>query len=328
MSCINPLELQIKDRFGHRINIKTDCRHCLNCLVKRQQQIEFLAKKELLEVYKRGDSASFVTLTYSDDYIPTNENGFTTLRRSDVQKWIKNMRRQMEYYNEKKVFKYLYCGEYGDGSHSTTKSGVSTCRPHYHIVFLGLGTNDIRKYTRKLWKYGLCDIGELGQGGIRYLMKYMTKAKPDKDVKELREIAGVENPFFYHSIGLGKKWILENMQKIVEDEFTFNIAGKRQLFPSHIMRFVSWHTGVNYIPYVRKFLNENLVPIAKVKGKTFSSYDYENSYIKYKTLVACLRSQNKPVNDITLSKKWCHPQHFIDRRPDVSKLVNSALQKI
>ena len=324
MSCMNPIEMQVINSLGKRLNIKIDCRHCLMCMIKRQQQIEFLAKKELLSVYRSGRSASFVTLTYDDEHLPRNDKGFITLRRKDLQNWLKNIRRQMDYYNEKIPFKVLYCGEYGDGSHSTTSTGVSTCRPHYHIVFLGLGTQRIRQYTRKLWKHGLCDIGELSAGGIRYLCKYITKACPDNNVKQLRETAEVQNPFFYHSIGLGKQWIIENIDKIVEDEFTFNIAGKKQLYPKHVMQFVAWHTNTNYIPFVKKFLKEEPLRKAKGRGISYQQYDFEQSYLRYKMLVQNLRSQNKPVNDITLSKKWCKPYHSIDRRLP-RQLVNEAL---
>ena len=71
MSCINPMEMKIKSQYKGIQTIKVDCRHCLNCLVKRQSQIEFLAKKELLSVYQSGRSASFVTLTYDDNHIPS-----------------------------------------------------------------------------------------------------------------------------------------------------------------------------------------------------------------------------------------------------------------
>lgn len=333
MSCISPIPMKIKSKFGISQIVDIPCGHCLNCLIKKQQQVEFLSKKELLDVYRSGRSASFVTLTYSDDNLPINEKGFSTLRRSDVQKFIKNIRRQMDYYNENIPFKYLYCGEYGDGSHSTGKNGVTTtCRPHYHLIFLGLSTAQTQKYTRKLWKYGLCDIGELSAGGIRYVTKYMTKATPDKNVKELREKCGVQNPFFYHSIGLGKKWINENLEKIVEDGFTFNIAGKKNLFPKYIMRYVSDHTGIDYLPYVKKFIKENQLNIAKAKGISYTQYDHEQSFIKYKMLVASLRSQNKPVNDITLSKHWAKPVHHLDRTPepivnmvkDVQKIIKGA----
>lgn len=318
MSCINPLELQIKDSFGHRLNIKTDCRHCLNCMIKRTMQIEFLTNKELNTVYRSGRSAAFVTLTYDDNHLPYNENGFLTLRRDHIRNWFKNIRRQMDYYNEKISFKVLYCGEYGDGSHSSSRSGASTHRPHYHVVFLGLGPEQVKKYTRKLWKFGLCDIGPLSSGGVRYLCKYMTKSMPDKDIKNLREIAKVENPFFFHSIGIGKQWIMENLDKIVEDEFTFNLFGKKQLYPSYIMKYVSYKTNTDYRPFVKKYLMENELNNSRARNITFSQYDFEKSYVKYIQLVQSLRSRNKPVNDITLSKHWAKPVHSIDR-----KLINN-----
>lgn len=326
MGCINPIQMQIKDKMNRRRNIEISCGHCLNCLIKKQSQIEFLSKKELLETYKKGLSASFVTLTYDDNHLPINEKGFLTLKRKDVQNFIKNMRRQMEYHNCIIPFKYIYCGEYGDGTHSTTKTGVSTCRPHYHLVFFGLGPETIKKYTRKLWKNGLCDIGCLSAGGIRYLCKYMTKSTPDKNVKKLREIANVQNPFFYHSIGLGKDWILKNMDKIVEDEFTFNLNGKRYLFPKYVIQFVAVHKNINYLPYVRKFIikSENYQR-AISKNIKFSVYDYETSFLRYKEKVANLKANGKPIDDFTLSKAFVRPKHSWDRIPHIEKLADLAL---
>lgn len=313
MSCISPISLRIKTLTGNIKGVEVPCGHCLNCMVKKQSAIEFLAKKELLSNYQKGKSASFVTLTYDDNHIPINENGFTTLYRKDVQNFIKNMRRQIEYHKQNIEFKYLYCGEYGDGSHSNSRSGVSTCRPHYHVVFIGLSPEQVRYYTKKLWRFGLCDIGPLSAGGIRYLCKYMTKAIPDKDVKALRKLCNVQNPFFYHSIGMAKDWIDKHLWDIVEHDFTFNLNGKIQLFPQYILRYVSVHTGVNYIPYIKKFI-QNDVDYKLHKDTDYYSYKYEKDFLSYKYKVASLRSQNKPINDFTLQKKWCKPVHTHDRK--------------
>lgn len=314
MSCINPIQLKVNDRYSHKLNIEVPCGHCLNCMIKKQSQIEFLAKKELLENYKLNKSASFVTLTYDDSHLPINEYGFSTLLRSDVQKFIKNMRRQIEYYGQNLSFKYLYCGEYGDGSHSTSRSGVSTCRPHYHIVFIGLSPEQVRAYTKKLWRFGLCDVGPLSAGGIRYLCKYMTKTIPDKEVKAIRAACGVQNPFFYHSVGLGKKWIDKNLSKIVEDSFTFNLNGKLYPYPKYVLQYVTLHTGISYKPYIRKGIIDSTL-YKKCQSSNISYYDtnYDENFIKYKYKVAALRSQNKPINDFTLSKKWIKPRHSFDR---------------
>lgn len=313
MSCINPLGFRVKNKLGYTQNIEVPCGHCLNCMIKKQSQIEFLAKKELLENYKKGKSASFVTLTYDDNHLPINEEGFLTLRRKDVQDFLKRMRRNMEYHNRKKEFKILYCGEYGDGSHSTTKTGVSTCRPHYHLVFIGLSPNEVKFYTRKLWRAGLCDIGPLGAGGIRYLCKYMTKAIPDKDVKQMREVAKVQNPFFYHSVGLAKEWIDKNLDKIVENNFCFNLNGKISPFPKYICQYVSFHTGTPYKPAIINFLAKQVMPVAKAQNKNLHDFTLENSLITYQYKVAALRSQNKPINDLTMSKHWVKPKSVNDR---------------
>lgn len=329
MSCINPLDLQIRIK-GRFKNINVSCGHCLNCLIKKQSQLTFLANKELLTRYSKGQGASFVTLTYDDNHIPYNENGFVTLRKSDVQKFLKNVRRQIEYHNMKKDFKVIYCGEYGDGSHSTSSTGVSTCRPHYHIAFLGLTDSEAKFFTRKLWKHGLCDIGPLSAGGIRYICKYLTKACPDKEIKELREIAGVESPFINHSIGLGKEWIDKHLEEIVENDFHFNLNGKRTLFPRYVLRYVSAHTGVDYLSYVNKEIyNDRNREIARKNGfKSLDGYLYEQSFIKYKYKVASLRSQGKPITDITLNKKWIRPKHSFDRIPSVSVLAEAAYNSV
>lgn len=325
MSCINPI--QVSTRVNNKVkNIEVSCGHCLNCMIKKESQIEFLAKRELVDNYRKGLSAAFCTLTYDDNHIPYNENGFVTLCRKDVQNFLKNMRRQMDYYKTPRKFKVLYCGEYGDGSHSTSNSGVSTNRPHYHIVFIGLSPEEVKAYTKKLWKNGLCDVGPLGAGGIRYLCKYMMKSTCDKEVKELREVAGVQNPFFYHSIGMAKEWICRNLQKIVYDEFTFNLNGKKNLFPKYVMQFVSNHTGVDFHPYVIKFLKEEKLPYAKKQGISYSQYDYDNSFINYRYKVAALRSQNKPINDITMSKKWIRPFSTPDR--SIRKLAEIAFNSV
>lgn len=324
MSCINPLDFKIKDSFNHIRNITVPCGHCLNCLIKKQSQIEFLAKKELIDNYQSGKSASFVTLTYDDNHLPLNENGFYTLNRKHVQDFLKRMRRNMEYHNQKTSFKILYCGEYGDGSHSTSKTGVSTCRPHYHLVFIGLSPSQVKFYTSKLWSNGLCDIGPLGAGGIRYLCKYMTKSMPDKDVKELRESAGVQNPFFYHSIGLAKDWINRNLNTIVENGFCFNMNGKITPFPKYVCQYVSNHTGINYQPYIRSYIMRTDLQKAKAMNKSLFEYQRDNSIISYQYKVSALRSQNKPINDITLSKKWVKPISFKDREI-ISKKIQSLV---
>lgn len=318
--CINPIQVKVP---GKTKTILTDCRYCLNCLIKKQSQLTFLAQKEQLTQYRKGNGCSFVTLTYSDEYLPINDDGYVTLKKSDVQKFLKRMRRNMEYYGCKKDFKIVYCGEYGDGSHSTTQTGVSTNRPHYHLAFLGLSDTEVIKYTRKLWKFGLCDVGVLTSGGLRYICKYMSKASPSKEVKALREAANVENPFICHSIGLGKQWIIEHIEKIANDGYTFNLNGKINFFPKYVCQFVQYRTGINYRQAYVDYLRKYEIPKAHATNIQYNEYAFEKSYLSYMQKCAVLRSQNKPVDDLSLSKKYLKPTHKIDRRI-ITDLVEAA----
>lgn len=320
MNCVSPLTIRVTRNSTYKLieTFEVPCGHCINCLIQKQSALEFLAKKELLEVYKRGQGASFVTLTYDDNHIPRTSDGLVTLRKHDLQCWFKNMRRQMEYYNEKIPFKYIACGEYGD----------SLGRSHYHIVFLGLTDVQVAKYTKKLWKYGLCDIGVLGQGGLRYVCKYLTKQKPPKVVKEMREKLEVENPFLVHSFGLGKKWILDNVQKIADDNFQFSLNGKLSFYPSYVCRFVSLRTGKSYKRCIQDF-NVKRLDKVHAQGHTLKSFDDEQRYLRYQNNIACLRSKGITVDPKDLEKiHWVKPKHKLDRqvfRHNLNQLADLAI---
>lgn len=227
-------------------NLEVSCGKCINCKVVKQSQLAFLCNKELQTVYSSGRGASFVTLTYTDLNVPINKQGKLTLRKDDMKKFIKRMRRSMEYHGDQTPFKTIYTGEYGG----------KFARPHYHIVFLGLSDCQVRKYSRKCWKLGICQIGALRQGGIRYVTKYITKGNPSKKVSDLYEKYEVEKPFIYHSVGLAKEWILKNIQKIADSNFTFRLNGKTVPYPKYICQFVSLRTGMDYRPIFKKFYSE------------------------------------------------------------------------
>lgn len=72
----------------------------------------------LLESYQHS-STSFVTLTYSDEHLPT----LGTLDPTHSQNWLKRLRKAIE---PSKIRFYLV-GEYGDETH----------RPHYHAALFG-----------------------------------------------------------------------------------------------------------------------------------------------------------------------------------------------
>lgn len=111
--------------------------------------------------------ASFVTLTYDPEFLPRTNNGFATLNKSDVQKFIKRLRKT----NEKKFgiktkIIYYVGGEYG--SH--------TKRPHYHLIIF----NAVNDAILSAWKIdgrslGHVHIGSVSDASIGYCLKYINK---------------------------------------------------------------------------------------------------------------------------------------------------------
>ncbi len=73
-----------------------------------------------------------MTLTYDDEHLPINDyvdsdgviHGKPTLRKRDVQLFLKRLRKNYKYDNH---IKYFCCGEYGG----------KTFRPHYHLIIFG-----------------------------------------------------------------------------------------------------------------------------------------------------------------------------------------------
>lgn len=327
MSCIKPITITntaIKTLFKKGLlktsSIEVSCGRCINCRITKQAQLSYLCSREMLEQYKKGHGNSFVTLTYDDNHIPTNDKGFVTLRKTDLQKFMKRIRRNLDYHYGLKsnAFKYLACGELGDANG----------RPHYHICFFGLSTEILHKISRKVWKFGLCDIGVLTSGGVRYVCKYMTKQNPTKEVKELRLECGVENPFINHSFGLGKDWINSHLQEIADNNFQFNVNGKIEFYPKYILRYVSLKTGKDYRPIVEQYSNRKDYIEWKRENPdiyTLDSYRRLKAQNTYRTNVEILRSKGITVDpkDVSLTRAY-KPFHKVDR-VYIKELASQAL---
>lgn len=269
---------------------KYPCNHCQNCITRRQGQLEFLAKRELIDRYNRGQGASFVTFTYENGYVPTSKvTGNMTLRRKDLKDFNKRIRENLSRSILNHDFKYIYCGEYGD----------NYGRPHYHVAYLGLTDVEITNLSRKCWKYGIVDVGTLGNGGLRYIMDYFGKQQLyHMNEKIIMNQNDEEAPFLYHSINLGKDWILRNTERIIDEGFTFIYNKKRQFLPKYVMQWVAEKTGVDYRPYVLKEMHK--------AGDNWKDLQLEESILKEKWLIAGARSKG-----INITPEWLASRHWI-----------------
>lgn len=179
--------------------IQVPCGHCAACQIRKRKDYAVRLSHEAM----MAQCSCFITLTYDDDHIPTTDwqklhshskqfdTGFgslpeLTLIPSHVQKFMKRLRRHLEYIPKKGEkrdhvdghIRYFAVGEYGSKTH----------RPHYHILIFGWSPSDktLMKIhngkpvyrsaqLEKLWKYGFSSVSDVNTFVAKYCARYVTK---------------------------------------------------------------------------------------------------------------------------------------------------------
>jgi len=168
-------------------SIPVPCGKCYDCKMRIVSQWAFRLQQE----EKQSLSSLFVTLTYNTETIPISPKGFLTLDKTDVQKFMKRLRKHSQNQN----IKYFAVGEYG----------TKKMRPHYHILLF----NTDQETILKAWNLGEIHIGNITEASTAYTLKYMLKEpqipkhKNDDRKKEFRLM----------SKGLGKNYLTPNIIK-------------------------------------------------------------------------------------------------------------------
>lgn len=182
------------------------CGKCVECRNLYVEQWQIRWKEQIKESVE--NSCYMLTLTYNDENLPTAVvdevtgeviSEVTTLRYSDVTKFIKRLRKRQDKYIklnglEPVAIKYHYCGEYG------TKA---TRRPHYHMLITNViipidGIGDFKNNTfNDIWKNGHVHIGtDVTEKSMRYILKYTLKNVYNQDEKEtIQETKKVERSY-------------------------------------------------------------------------------------------------------------------------------------
>lgn len=146
----------------------------------------------MLESGLQSDN-TFFTLTYSEETLPKGSSlvygptkpSLPTLRKRDVQLWLKRFRKAI---SPLKI-RLVYCGEYGD----------TTQRPHYHGAIFGypncsrgrtrylVGPNHTQKsccpscdLIMATWGLGHIMLGSLTDESAQYIAGYVVKKMTDK----------------------------------------------------------------------------------------------------------------------------------------------------
>lgn len=143
------------------------CGQCLGCRLEYSRQWAIRCEHES----KLHRYNSFVTLTYSDEYVPPNGS----LVRSHVQNFLKRLRYYSSIQSERGRVRYFGCGEYGE----------QTARPHYHLILFNCSFADMKHFSTRnghdvfhsetlndIWQFGRTEIGSVTFDSAGYVARY------------------------------------------------------------------------------------------------------------------------------------------------------------
>ena len=158
---------------NQRYFINVPCGKCIECSDAKRNDLFVRASFEYKSMLKAGGIAYFVTLTYSNNCLPTF-NHRPCFDREDVTNFLRRLRAR--HFKFCKKFKHSY---HGIRYFVTSEYGHETHRPHYHMVIFCY--HPINEYlipylVRSTWHYGIVDVQSLQSNiGIHYVSKYAGK---------------------------------------------------------------------------------------------------------------------------------------------------------
>lgn len=268
------------------------CGKCLACRANNAQSWALRVMHE--SVY--CDGGCFITLTYHSGCVPVGYN----LDKTDVQLFMKRLRRYIEYNNLGHIRSFLLVGEYGE------KKG----RPHYHLLILGWSPNDLKRlftsdagdevYTSdiisKCWNKGICVIGKVEDASAAYVARYGKKLFVHNTGTRVKpfQLASRNIPLSNGQKGaLGAQWLIDN-HSVLRLGY-INVATRKGVFKRRIPDYYfdlmeKWYPGEYEVikelryDYAMKATNGFLIvdqfgkpTICLPKGKSFDDDDVRES---------------------------------------------------
>lgn len=217
MQCISPRRLfKNLDLIKYPDGLLVPCGYCVGCKIAKRKE---WAMRMIHELDSHQD-ACFITLTYDEQHIIINpETGFPTLKKTDLQKYFKRLRKAI--YPRK--IRYYACGEYGE----------KTLRPHYHAIIFGLGLSKIdQMLITNSWKFGFTKIGLAEPDSINYVAQYIDKKFYGDLADEEYGHKGREPVFRLQSLGIGREFCDKNAEQLKHNKCT-TIKGAIRKLPRY-----------------------------------------------------------------------------------------------
>lgn len=190
----------IKDGYLFEEKLLIPCGQCLGCRIdySREWAIRCMLEASLYDNETNPGKNYFLTLTYHDDFLPAGKLLRPSLKPDDLTKFMKDLRRQLEYHFNWQGVRFYACGEYGE----------KFKRPHFHIILFNMPKLPLKYYRTnfegnilyncdfisKVWGKGHAVIGEVNFHTCAYVARYMTK-KHKGEESDYYENEGIEPEF-------------------------------------------------------------------------------------------------------------------------------------
>lgn len=141
------------------VAIPVPCGRCPECIKRRVSAWSF----RLMQEDRIAIASHFITLTYDTAHVPISKKGYMSVSKTDIQKFIKRLRKSVSLVSDVPV-KYYLCAEYGG----------RTDRPHYHIILFNVSK---LSHIEDSWGLGMINYGKVSGASVGYCLKYISKEK-------------------------------------------------------------------------------------------------------------------------------------------------------
>ena len=204
--CINPI--RVRDEFGcYRF---VPCGKCAYCLSRKHQQWIFRLQQESLH----SKCTFVITLTYADEFLPLDNDGYAHLCKSDIQLYMRKLRKL---FKGKKI-RYFIVGEYSP----------TNFRPHYHgIIFFPndyLTLDEFYMNSFEAWRKSekFTHRPDITSGeAINYVAKYVQK------LMEVPEFLTPPFALMSRKPGIGSRYLFDENGDYRKEVYQFHKFYKR-----------------------------------------------------------------------------------------------------
>lgn len=243
MRCLSPI--LVRNKQGQLVS--APCGQCIHCRLNYARQWSIRIAHERL---KYGSNCCFLTLTYSDQFLPADRS----VHKSELQKFFKRLRKQL---GVKKI-RYFACGEYG---------GLFG-RPHYHVCLFGVPVDSKIFRNRHVhyekgkpcgwhadldsWRdpdsheyLGKVHVGSLTPESANYVAGYILKKVKGKYAAEYYANLGIEPEFVLMSRkpGIGEDYVVKHKDYYQVNRYV-TIKGTKYPLPRYYVN----KAGVKFSP--------------------------------------------------------------------------------